>query len=61
MFDIGHETHVQHPVSLIQNEIFDVLQGNPAFTNKILQSARGSNQQMTSPCHFAKLMLHTDP
>jgi hypothetical protein len=37
--NLGLETHVQHAVSLVKNEVLDVSQGDTATLNQILDEA----------------------
>jgi hypothetical protein len=49
------ETHVQHAISLIEDEVLDVLQGDAATLDQIDETTRGSNEQIAAALDLAKL------
>ena len=53
--DLGFETHVQHAVSLIQNQVFDVDQRDTTTLDKVNQTTGGSDQQVTATLNLAEL------
>jgi len=53
--NLGLETHVKHTVSLVQDEVLDVLQGDATSFYEINQSARCGNKQVTSALDLAEL------
>jgi hypothetical protein len=42
------ETHVQHTISLIENQVLDVAQRDAATLNKIDKTTRGSDKEITT-------------
>jgi hypothetical protein len=53
--NLGLETHVKHAISLIEDEVLDVAQGDATSLYEIDQSTRGSNKQITTTLNLAKL------
>ena len=46
--DLRLETHVQHTISLIKNQVLDVAQGDTATLNQVDETTRGSNKEIAS-------------
>lgn len=53
--NLGFETHVQHAVSLIKNQVFDVNKGDTATFDKVNQTTRSSDQHITAALDLAQL------
>ncbi|KUI63848.1 hypothetical protein VM1G_12026 [Cytospora mali] len=53
--NLGLETHVQHTISLIENEVLDVLQGDTTTLYEIDQTSRSSHQEIASTLNLTKL------
>jgi len=53
--NLGLETHVQHAVSLVKNQILDVAQRDTTTLYEIDQSARSGDQQVAAAFDLAKL------
>ena len=53
--DLGLETHVQHPVGLVQNEVLDVHQGDAATLDEIDETAGGGDEQIAATLDLAQL------
>ena len=49
------ETHVQHAISLIEDEVLDVLKGDAATLDQIDETTGGSNKQIAAALDLAKL------
>jgi hypothetical protein len=52
---LGLETHVQHAISLIENEVLDVAQGDAATLNQIDETTGGGNEEIATTLDLAKL------
>jgi hypothetical protein len=52
---LGLETHVQHAISLVKNEVLNVSQGDTATLNQIDQTTRGGNEEIATTLDLAKL------
>jgi hypothetical protein len=52
---LGLETHVQHAISLIKDQVLDVAQGDTATLDQIDETTGGSNQQITAALDLAEL------
>jgi hypothetical protein len=52
---LGLETHVQHAIGLIQNEVLDVLEGDTASLDQIDETTGGSDEQIAATLDLAKL------
>ena len=53
--NLGLETHVQHAVSLVENQVLDVLQGDAATLDQVDKATRGSDKQVTAALDLAEL------
>jgi hypothetical protein len=53
--NLGLETHVQHAISLVKNEVFDVSQGDTATLNQINQATGGGNEEVATTLDLTKL------
>jgi hypothetical protein len=53
--NLGLETHVQHAISLVKNEVLDVLERNATTLYEIDKTTRGSNEQIATALDLAKL------
>ena len=53
--NLGLETHVQHAISLIEDEVLDVAQGDAATLNQIDETTRGGNEEIAATLDLAKL------
>lgn len=53
--NLGLETHVQHTIGLIENQVLDVDQRDAATLDKIDKTTRSSNQKITSALDLAEL------
>ena len=53
--DLGFETHVQHAVSLIENEVLDVDKRDTATLNQIHQTTRSGNKEIATTLDLAQL------
>lgn len=53
--DLGLETHVQHAISFIQDEVLDVDQRDAATLEKVDQAARSGNQQVAATLNLTQL------
>jgi hypothetical protein len=42
------ETHVQHTISLVENQVLDVAKGDAATLNKIDETTGGSNEKIAT-------------
>jgi len=49
------ETHVQHTISLIENKVLDVLEGNAATLNQVDKTTWSGNEEIASTLDLAKL------
>lgn len=49
------ETHIKHAVSLVKNEILDVLEGDSTTLYEVDQTSRSSHQEIASTLDLAKL------
>jgi hypothetical protein len=49
------ETHVQHTISLVKNQVLDVSQGDAATLDKIDETTWGSDEEITSTLDLAEL------
>jgi hypothetical protein len=52
---LGLETHVQHAVSLVENQVFDVLEGDAATLDQVDETARGGDKQVTATLDLVEL------
>jgi hypothetical protein len=53
--DLGLETHVQHTISLVENEVLDVAQGDTASLDQIDKTTWGGNEKITATLDLTKL------
>lgn len=53
--NLGLETHVQHAISLIENEVLDVLERDTATLNQVDETTGGSNEQIAATLDLAQL------
>lgn len=53
--NLGLETHVKHTISLIEDEVLDVLQGDTTTLYEIDQTSGSSHQEIASTLNLAKL------
>lgn len=53
--NLGLETHVQHTISLIEDEVLDVAQGDAATLNQIDETTWGGNEKIATTLDLAKL------
>jgi hypothetical protein len=53
--NLGLETHVQHAISLIENEVLDVAKRDAATLDEIYQTTGGSNEQVAAALNLAQL------
>jgi hypothetical protein len=53
--DLRLETHVQHTISLIENQVLDVAKGDAATLDQIDKTTRGSNEKITATLDLTKL------
>ena len=49
------ETHVQHAISLIEDKVLDVAEGDAATLDQIDETTRGSDKKIASALHLAEL------
>ena len=43
-----HESHVEHSVGFVEDEVFNVLEGDLPLLNEVHQSARSGDEYVTS-------------
>jgi hypothetical protein len=55
--NLGFETHVQHAVSLVEDEVTDVGKTDATALDKIDKSARSSTEEITSTLDLAELLV----
>lgn len=53
--DLGLETHVKHTISLIEDEVLDVTEGDATSLYEIDQPTGGSNKQITATLDLSEL------
>ncbi|ROV91474.1 hypothetical protein VSDG_07154 [Cytospora chrysosperma] len=53
--NLGLETHIKHTISLIEDEVLDVLQRDTTTLYEIDQTSRGSHQEIASTLDLTKL------
>ncbi|ROW15354.1 hypothetical protein VPNG_02370 [Cytospora leucostoma] len=53
--NLGLETHVKHTISLVEDEVLDVLQGDATTLYEIDQTSRSSHQEITSTLDLTEL------
>jgi hypothetical protein len=53
--DLWFETHVQHTISLIKNQVLDVAKGDTSTLDQIDETTWGSNEKITSTLDLAEL------
>lgn len=53
--NLGLETHVKHAVSLVEDEVLDVAEGDAASLYEVHQSAGGSNKKIAAALDLAEL------
>jgi hypothetical protein len=53
--NLGLETHVQHAVSLVENQVLDVLERDAATLDQIDETARGGDKQVAATLDLAEL------
>jgi hypothetical protein len=53
--DLRLETHVQHTISLIEDQVLDVAQGDAATLDQIDETARGGNEEIATTLDLAEL------
>lgn len=53
--NLGLETHVQHAVSLVKNQVLDVLKRDTATLDQVNETARSSDEQITTTLDLAQL------
>lgn len=52
---MGLETHVQHTISLIENEVLDVAKRDASTLNQVDETTRGGNEEIATTLDLAKL------
>ena len=53
--NLGLETHVQHAVSLVENEVLDVAERDTSTLDQVDKTSGGSDDQITATLNLAKL------
>lgn len=53
--DLGLETHVKHAVSLVENQVLDVLEGDAATLDQVDKTTRSGDEQVTATLDLAEL------
>jgi hypothetical protein len=53
--DLWFETHVQHTISLVKNQVLDVAEGDAATLDQVNETTRGSDEKITSTLDLAEL------
>jgi len=53
--DLWFETHVQHTISLVKNQVFDVAKGNAATLDQVDETTWGRDEKITSTLDLAEL------
>lgn len=53
--DLGLETHVKHAVSLVENQVLDVLERDAATLDQVDKTTGGSDKQVTATLDLAEL------
>jgi hypothetical protein len=52
---LGLETHVQHAVSLVKNQVLDINEGDAATLNQVDETTGSSNEQIATTLDLAQL------
>ena len=55
--NLGLETHVQHTISFVEDEVLDVGKADPATFDEIDETAWGSREEITAFLDLAKLLV----
>lgn len=58
LLDAGHEAHVQHAVSLVQNHETDALEGHPVAVHEVVQPTGSRHQDVAAPRDVVALVPH---
>jgi hypothetical protein len=53
--NLRFETHVQHTISLIENQVLDVAEGDAATLNQIDKTTRGSYEKIATTLDLTEL------
>lgn len=53
--DLGFETHVQHPVGLVENQIRDPAEVGPASLQHVNETTRGGNHNLDTTLQISNL------
>jgi hypothetical protein len=56
--DLGLETHVQHAVSLVENEVLDVLERDATTFYEVNKTTRSSNKKIAAALDLAELVTN---